>query len=69
MFNFIVTELKGIWQFLKRNANETIIISAAALFLSLDRYNPIGPQWLSTFLYNGIFPLLVIMIILRKKPP
>ncbi len=68
MINFFKTELAGLWQFLKRNANETVIIAAAVLFLTLDHYHPIGPNWLSTFLYYGVFPLLVIMIILRKNP-
>lgn len=68
MANFLKTELTGIWQFLQRNANETIIVSTAVLFITLDRYHPIGPAWLSSFLYYGVFPLLVIMVILRKNP-
>jgi uncharacterized protein len=68
MITFFKTELGGLWAFLKRNAHETIIIAAAALFISLDRYHPIGQSWLSVFFYYGVFPLLVIMIVLRKNP-
>ncbi len=68
MITFLRTELTGIWQFLKRYANETVVISSAVLFITLDRYHQIGEAWLSTFLYYGVFPLLVILIVLRKNP-
>jgi uncharacterized protein len=61
-------ELGNIGQFLKRNGNETIIIVAATLFLCLDKYQPIGRVWVSSLLYYGVFPLLVILIMLRKNP-
>jgi uncharacterized protein len=68
MINFFKTELAGLWQFLKRFASETIIISTAMLFVSLDHYHQIGPDWLSSFLYYGVFPLFVILVVLRKNP-
>ena len=68
MIHFLETELTGLWQFLKRNGNETIVIVTAVLCITLDRYHPIGPQWLSIFLYYGVFPLLVIILVLRKNP-
>jgi uncharacterized protein len=68
MISFFKTELTGLWEFLKRNADETVILAAAVLFISLDHYHTIGPQWLSVFLYYGVFPLLVIMVVLRKNP-
>jgi len=68
MIEFLKTELGGIWQFLKRNGREVIIIASAMLFISLDHYHPLGPAWLSTFFYYGVFPLLVILIVLRKNP-
>lgn len=68
MITFLRTELSGIWQFLKRNANEVVIVSSAVLFITLDRYHQIGQPWLSNFLYYGVFPLLVILIVLRKNP-
>ncbi len=68
MITFLKTELGGIWEFLKRNANEVIIIAAAVLFITLDRYHPIGPGWLSSLLYYGIFPIIIILLVLRKNP-
>ncbi len=68
IFHFIREELGGMGQFLKRNGNATIILASAALFLALDKYRPIGPDWLSTLLYYAVFPVLVILIILRKNP-
>ena len=68
MISFFKEEFVGILQFLKRNGRETIVILSATLFLTLDRYHPINPQWLSTFIYYAVFPILVILIILRKNP-
>ena len=62
------TELDGIFQFLKKYGSETIVIVSATLFLTLDKYHPIGNEWQSTFLYYAVFPVLVILIILRKNP-
>jgi uncharacterized protein len=68
VINIFKTELKDIIQFLKRNSNETIIVISATLFLTLDKYHPIGNEWLSTFIYYSVFPVLVILLILRKNP-
>jgi membrane protease YdiL (CAAX protease family) len=68
MIRLLKEELGGIWQFLKRNGKETIIIAFATLFLVLHEYHPIQNEWLSIFLYYGVFPILVIIIILRKNP-
>lgn len=68
ILQFIKEELGGIWRFLKRNGNETVVLAAATLFLALHHYHPIGPEWLSVFLYCGIFPVLVVLLILRKNP-
>jgi membrane protease YdiL (CAAX protease family) len=68
MIRRLKEELGGIWQFLKRNAKETVIIAFATLFLVLHEYHPIQNEWLSLFLYYGVFPILVIIIILRKNP-
>ncbi len=68
MTNFLKTELAGIGQFLKRNGNETVIVFSATLFLTLGKYHQIQNPWLSTFLYYGVFPLLVILVVLRKNP-
>jgi len=68
MINFLKEELDGIHQFLKRNGSEAIIIIFATLFLTLDKYHPIGSEWQSTFLYYAVLPVLVILFILRKNP-
>ncbi|MFA5309339.1 MAG: CPBP family intramembrane glutamic endopeptidase [Dehalococcoidales bacterium] len=68
MLHFITQEFVDLGQFFKRNGRETVIVTAATLFLTLDRYRPIGSEWVSTTLYYGIFPLLVVFIILRKSP-
>jgi len=66
--NLLKNELVEIYQFLKRNRNEVIIIVAATLFITLDKYHPIGSEYLSSFLYYGVFPILVILVLLRQNP-
>jgi membrane protease YdiL (CAAX protease family) len=61
-------EFISLYQFLKRNRQEAIIISFAALFLSLHRYHPIWENWLSTLLYYGILPVIVVLVLLRRNP-
>ena len=68
MLKFIKEEFSGLVQFLKQNTTETVIVLSAALFLSLDHYHVIMNGDFSTFLFNAAFPILVILIILRKNP-
>ena len=68
MIRLFKEELGGIGRFLKRNGRETVILATATLFLVLDKYHPIGSERVSTFLYYGVFPLLVILLVLRKNP-
>jgi len=68
MIRIFKEELGGIGQFLKRNGRETVILAFATLFLILDKYHPIGSEWVSTFLYYGVFPIFVILVVLRKNP-
>jgi membrane protease YdiL (CAAX protease family) len=68
MMRFFTEEFTGIWQFLKRNGNEIIVILSATLFMTLDHYHPIKNDWLSSFIYYAIAPILVILIFLRKNP-
>jgi membrane protease YdiL (CAAX protease family) len=68
MLRLFKEEFIALGQFFQRNGRETTVVVAATLFLTLDRYRPIGSEWVSTSLYYGIFPLLVILIILRKNP-
>jgi membrane protease YdiL (CAAX protease family) len=68
MIDLFKSELEDFIQFLKRYGNETIIIVSATLFLTLDKYHPIGNEWQSIFIYYAVFPVLVILIVLRKNP-
>ena len=68
MLSFIKEELSGLGQFLKRNAGETIVILTATIFISLDHYHVIKNGDFSTFLFYAVFPILVILIVLRKNP-
>jgi membrane protease YdiL (CAAX protease family) len=68
MIRLFKEELGGIWQFLKKNGSEIVIVAAATLFIVLHEYHPIQNEWLSVFLYYGVFPILVIIIVLRKNP-
>jgi membrane protease YdiL (CAAX protease family) len=68
MIRLLKEELIAIGRFLKRNGSETIIIVSAILFLLLDWYHPLEQEWLGTFIYCAICPILVILIILRKNP-
>jgi membrane protease YdiL (CAAX protease family) len=68
MLRFFQEEFTGLFQFLKRNAGETIVILTATLFISLDRYHVIGNGDLSTFLFYMAFPILVVLLVLRKNP-
>ena len=68
MISLFKEEFYGLGQFLKRNGRETVILAFATLFIVLDKYRPIGSERVSTFLYYGVFPLLVILLVLRKNP-
>jgi uncharacterized protein len=68
MTHFLKEEFSALGQFFKTYSRETIIIVSATLFITLANYHPIGSEWLSTFLYYGFFPILVIIIVLRKNP-
>jgi hypothetical protein len=68
MLRFLKEEFAGISQFLKWYGREAIIIVSAALFITLDRYHPVGRDYMSTFIYYGICPILVILLIMRKNP-
>jgi membrane protease YdiL (CAAX protease family) len=68
MISFLKEEFAGIWRFLKQNSREIIVILSATLFISLDRYHVIGNEWVSSFIYYAVCPILVILIVLRKNP-
>ena len=69
MYNRLRKELQEIYSFLKNNYNEIIILGLATLFLSLDRYRPLGSSLVeSRLIYYTILPVLTILIVLRKNP-
>jgi membrane protease YdiL (CAAX protease family) len=68
MIRLFKEELAGLGRFFKDYGRETVIIASAALFFTLGHYHPFRPDWLSTFFYYALCPLLVILVILRKNP-
>ena len=68
MINFVKQEIIGLYQFLKRNFNEVVVLCSAALFLSLHSYHQIWNQWFSSLFYFAILPILVIFLLLRRSP-
>ncbi|MCZ6527904.1 MAG: CPBP family intramembrane metalloprotease [Candidatus Dadabacteria bacterium] len=68
MANIISTELKNLIGFLKNWYNEIVVICFATLFMILHSYREIENFWISSFIYFGIFPVLTILIFLRKNP-
>jgi membrane protease YdiL (CAAX protease family) len=68
LFHFLKVEFGGLGQFLKSYYTETVVVVAAGLFITLDRYHVIKNGDFSTFLFYAIFPILTVLIILRKNP-
>ncbi len=68
MLRFVADEFAGLWQFLKRNRDEAVIVCLAMLFLTLDRYNPLWSDWANDLFYLLLLPLLTTSILLRRNP-
>jgi uncharacterized protein len=68
MRRFVFDELKGIYLFLQRNRSEAVILSTAMLFITLASYEPIWTGWFTNLFYYIFFPILVIVVVLRKNP-
>ena len=66
--HFLKQELDNIYKFLTLNSNEIIIVVSATLFFILNKYHPIQNEWLSSFIYFAVLPMLVIVLVLRKNP-
>jgi uncharacterized protein len=64
---FIKNEFKTLYRFLRGNRNEITVIAAALLFISLDYYHPVWKEWFSSLLYYAFLPILVIVLVLRRK--
>ncbi len=61
-------ELREVYLFIKGNYRELIVIGTATLLLSIKKYHMIESVWLSSFLFLGLLPLLIIVILLKKNP-
>ena len=61
-------ELNEIHAFLKGNYAQIVVICLATLFMLLDRYHPVTPEWLGSLIYFLVLPILVIIVLLRKNP-
>jgi membrane protease YdiL (CAAX protease family) len=68
MKRFFQTELTGIYLFLKRNKDETVVIGAAMLFLCLHSYHPLWHDWFSNLVYYVALPVLTLLLVLRQNP-
>ena len=61
-------ELKNLGSFLRGWYQEIAVICFATLFIILHHHHKIENFWLSSFIYFGLLPILVIAILLRKNP-
>lgn len=69
MLDLFRQEMKQLVSFLKSYFQEIIVLCLAILFLVLQWYQPIGSSLVvSRLIYYVIFPVLTILIILRKNP-
>jgi len=68
MSNNLSLELKNLSGFLKNWYNEIVVISFATLFMVLHSYHQIENFWISSFIYFGLFPVVTILIFLKKNP-
>ena len=64
----ILSEPNNIKNFLLTYYKEIIVISFSTLFLILHHHHRIENFWISSFLYFGVFPILTILILLRRNP-
>ncbi len=63
-----LSDLENLKNFCISYYQEIIVISFSTLFIILHHHHRIGNFWLSSFIYFGIFPILTILILLRKNP-
>jgi hypothetical protein len=68
MSGFLRQEWRQLRQFLQDYGRETVIVAFGTLFIVLHKYNPIYNEWVHDLLYNGVFPILAILVVLRKNP-
>jgi membrane protease YdiL (CAAX protease family) len=68
MPGFFKEEISALGRFFHDFRSEITVVAFGMLFMVLHEYHPIGKEWLSAFFYYGIFPILVLIIVLRKNP-
>ncbi len=68
MPNNISLELNNLGRFLRDWYQEIVVIGFATLFMILHSHHQIVNFWISSLAYFGIFPILTIIILLRKNP-
>lgn len=64
----IITEIKEIFYFAKRNYGEIVTVSFAVLFLILNEYHQVWNRWFSSLLFYAVLPIIIITVLLRRNP-
>ncbi len=64
----IIEELKAIQRFLQENYRELVVISSAMLFLILAEHHELYNRWADALLFYAAFPMIVIIVLLKKNP-
>jgi len=60
-------ELQNFFSFFANNKVEVVVFISATLFLTLERYHPVWNDWVSSLLYYGVLPVIVVLL-LRRNP-
>ncbi|HEY33244.1 MAG TPA: CPBP family intramembrane metalloprotease [Dehalococcoidia bacterium] len=68
MLRLFKTELRALYDFLRRYIREVIVTFIASLCLALNEYHPIQPDWASSLVYYAAIPILSIILLLRRNP-
>jgi uncharacterized protein len=68
MLRLIRDEFRDLGLFLKRNADIAVVIGAAMLFMTLNRYQPLTYVWQNDFVYYALLPVLTVLLLLHKHP-
>ena len=63
-----LSDLGNLKSFFVRYYNEIVVIAFSTLFIILNYHHEIKSFWISSFVYFGLFPILTILILLRKNP-
>ena len=68
MPNNFSLDLNNLVGFLRAWYQEIVVIGFATLFMILHAHHEIENFWISSLVYFGLLPVLVILIFLRKNP-